>query len=85
MLNELFALKDQTGYMLKKLIANEKESSTNVDRFLRLVHNYTNVKELTAEIIREFVEKIYVHQMAHIRTICRRVYTQVITDNEKSA
>ena len=51
---------------LKKLIAAEKESSLNVDRFLNLVRRYTDVKELTAEIIREFVEKIYVHQTERI-------------------
>jgi len=51
---------------LKKLIAAEKESSINVDRFLALVRKYTDVKELNAEIIREFVEKIYVHQTERI-------------------
>ena len=51
---------------LKRLIDSEKENSINVDRFLSLVRKYTDVKELTAEIIREFVEKIYVHQMERI-------------------
>ena len=37
-----------------------------VDRFLALVRKYTDVKELTAEIIREFVEKIYVYQSERI-------------------
>lgn len=51
---------------LKKLMADEKESSINVDHFLSIVRKYTDVKELNAEIIREFVEKIYVHQMERI-------------------
>ena len=34
----------------------------NVNQFLALVKKYTDVQELTAEIIREFVEKIYVYQ-----------------------
>jgi site-specific DNA recombinase len=51
---------------LKRLIDSEKESSIKVDRFLSLVRKYTDVKELTAEIIREFVEKVYVHQMERI-------------------
>ena len=51
---------------LKRLIDSEKESSINVDRFLSLVCKYTDIKELTAEIIREFVEKVYVHQMERI-------------------
>ena len=51
---------------LKKLIASEKESSVNVDRFIRIVRRHTEVTELAAEIIREFVEKIYVHQSERI-------------------
>ena len=51
---------------LKKLISDEKESSVNVDRFLTLVRKYTDVRDLNAEIIREFVEKIYVHQTERI-------------------
>ena len=51
---------------LKKLISDEKESSVNVDRFLALVRKYTDVRELNAEIIREFVEKIYVYQTERI-------------------
>lgn len=81
---------------LKKLIADEKENSVNVDRFLALVRKYTDVKELTAEIIREFVEKIYVHQseridgqkVQRIRIVwnCIGEFTPpTITDIEKSA
>lgn len=51
---------------LIKLIATEKGNSINADQFLVLVRKYTDVKELTAEIIREFVEKIYVHQSERI-------------------
>ncbi len=51
---------------LNKLIAAEKESSVNVERFLALVRKYTDVKELTAELIREFIEKIYVHNMERV-------------------
>ncbi|MCD8015246.1 MAG: recombinase family protein [Lachnospiraceae bacterium] len=47
---------------LKALIASEKESSANVDAFLSIVRKYTDIQELTAEVIREFVEKIYVYQ-----------------------
>lgn len=51
---------------LKNMIAAEKESSVNIDRFISLVRKHTDVKELNAEIIREFVEKIYVHQSERI-------------------
>lgn len=81
---------------LKRLIESEKESAINVERFLSLVRKYTDVKELTAEIIREFIEKIYVHQMERIdgqkvqriRIVwnCIGEFTPpAITEKEKSA
>ena len=51
---------------LKRLLAEEKNNAVNADRFLALVQKYTDVQELSAEIIREFVEKIYVHQPERI-------------------
>ncbi|SCP98360.1 recombinase family protein [Anaerobium acetethylicum] len=56
---------------LKSAMTSEKESSLGVDHFLALVRKYTDIKELTAEIIREFVEKIYVYKAE--RTDGRRV------------
>ncbi|RXE58726.1 DUF4368 domain-containing protein [Acetivibrio mesophilus] len=47
---------------LKSIMTEDKESTLNVDHFLSLVRKYTDIKELTAEIIREFVEKIYVYK-----------------------
>ena len=43
-----------------------KDGNINVDRFLGLVRKYTDIKELNAEIIREFVDQIYVHQTERI-------------------
>jgi DNA invertase Pin-like site-specific DNA recombinase len=51
---------------LKSIMTEEKESALNVDHFLTLVRKYTDIKELTAEIIREFVEKIYVYKAERI-------------------
>jgi len=51
---------------LRSLIASEKESNVNVERFLGLVRKYTDIQELTAEVIREFVERIYVHKAERI-------------------
>ena len=45
---------------LRVLIADQQESSMNVNRFLTLVRKYTDVRELTSKIIREFVERIEV-------------------------
>jgi site-specific DNA recombinase len=51
---------------LKATIGTVTESSSNVDAFLKLVRKYTVIQELTAEIIREFVEKIYVYKAERI-------------------
>ena len=51
---------------LKSAISSEKESALGVDHFLTLVRKYTDIKELTAEILREFVEKIYVYKAERI-------------------
>lgn len=47
---------------LDSFIARAKEQRLNVDSFLAMVHKYTEIPELTAEIIRSFVEKIEAYQ-----------------------
>ena len=51
---------------LKSIMTEEKESALNVNHFLSLVRKYTDINELTAEVIREFVEKIYVYKAERI-------------------
>lgn len=51
---------------LKDIISSEQTASVNVDWFLSLVRKYTDVQELTAEIIREFVERVYVHKAEYV-------------------
>jgi site-specific DNA recombinase len=51
---------------LKAAIGTVTENASNVDAFLKLVRRYTDIQELTAEIIREFVEKIYVYKAERI-------------------
>lgn len=51
---------------LRGQIAAQQESTVNVDRFLALVRRYTDIRELTPEIIREFVERIEVYQAERI-------------------
>jgi hypothetical protein len=46
--------------VLKNAIDTAKENSLNTDRFLALVKKYTEITELDAEIIREFIDKIIV-------------------------
>lgn len=45
---------------LQILMDGAKQKSMNVEYFLSLVRKYTDIQELTGEIIREFVEKIIV-------------------------
>ena len=45
---------------LKRLISAEKDSVVNVNTFIELVKQRTEIKELTAEVIREYVEKVVV-------------------------
>ena len=45
---------------LDEFITTAKEKSLNAEYFLQLVQKYTDIKELDAKIIREFVEKIIV-------------------------
>ena len=47
-------------------IAAQQESSLNIDRFLALVRRYTDIRELTPEIIREFVDHIEIFKPEQI-------------------
>lgn len=51
---------------LKVAMTAERDSALNVDQFLMLVRRYTDIQELTAVIIREFVEKIFVYKAERI-------------------
>lgn len=51
---------------LHNAISAEKEATVNIDRFLAIVRKYTDIRELSAEIIREFIERIYVHKAERI-------------------
>lgn len=48
--------------VLEAIIADAKEKTANVDSLLEIVHRYTDIQELDAEIIRTFIEKVYVYQ-----------------------
>ncbi|MDU1056565.1 MAG: DUF4368 domain-containing protein [Negativicoccus succinicivorans] len=57
---------------LNRIITTEKESTANADSFLKPVRRYTDLREITPEIIRAFVEKIYVHQTERVNGIKTR-------------
>ena len=47
---------------LEETITKSQEEELNVESFLKLIRKYTDIKELDPEIIRTFVDKIYVEQ-----------------------
>lgn len=47
---------------LQEFIDKSKEQTLNVDSFLKVVRKYTDITELTAEIMRSFVERIDVYK-----------------------
>lgn len=51
---------------LRCSIAAQKESSMNVNSFVSLVRKHTNTQELSAEVIREFVERVEVFQPVRV-------------------
>ena len=77
---------------LQILMDGAKQKSMNVEYFLSLVRKYTDIQELTGEIIREFVEKIIVfkaekmdgHRQQRIQIIYNAIGAVEIP-NEKEA
>ena len=53
---------EQRKIELQEFINKSKEQTLNVDSFLKVVRKYTDITELTAEIIRSFVERIDVYK-----------------------
>ena len=47
---------------LTESINTEKNRMLYADRFLKVVQRYTDIRELTPEILHEFVEKIVIHE-----------------------
>ena len=47
---------------LEKALADYQENADNVDKFIELVHRYTDFTELTTPMIHEFIDKIVVHE-----------------------
>ena len=48
--------------VLRKELSTAKEDADNVTKFMRLVKRYTEIAQLTPEVVREFIEKVIVHQ-----------------------
>ena len=48
--------------ILQKHIEDLKASSTNVERFVTISNKYTDLQDLTPEILRTFIDKIVIHE-----------------------
>lgn len=78
---------------LQDFIDHAKEKSLNAEHFLSLVRKYTDINELDAEIIREFVEKIIVfnaekvddHRTLRIQIIYNCIGVVELPGKEKTA
>ena len=66
---------------LQAFIDDAKETRLNVDSFLSMVRRYTEIPELTPEIIRSFVERIDVQKPEKIPGTRRKAQTIVIVWN----
>lgn len=81
---------------LEAFIEDARQQTINVDSFLSMVRKYTEIPELTAEIIRSFVEKVEVYQPEKIpgtrtkkQTVCIHWNfigaVEIPAENEKTA
>lgn len=59
--NEKISLISKTQ-LLENEINTEQDKLLNTDRFMKCVDKYTDIKELTPEIVREFIDKIVVYE-----------------------
>ncbi|MFT8890078.1 MAG: recombinase family protein [Ethanoligenens sp.] len=59
--DEQKALKDSLPELEAEIEAGSQKA-VNVERFLCIVRKYTDIQELTPEILREFIDKIVIHE-----------------------
>ncbi|MCL2513118.1 MAG: DUF4368 domain-containing protein [Oscillospiraceae bacterium] len=52
---------------LETAIGQANEQTDGAEKFIKLIRSYKNIEELTAEIAREFIEKIIVGEPVYIR------------------
>ena len=48
--------------IVKQEIEDLKAASTNVERFVDIANKYTDLRELTPEVLRTFIERIIIHE-----------------------
>lgn len=63
--DEQFELKQQIKNM-KQIVSEEKTHEMNSDSFLKIVRKYSEIYQITSEILHEFIDKIVVHHRDEI-------------------
>ena len=53
-------------------LSKAQEASVNAEKFMNIVRSHTNFEELTHTLLREFVEKIVVHECSYDENKTRR-------------
>ena len=53
-------------------LSKAQEASVNAERFMNIVRKYTSFEELTHTLLREFIEKIVVHECSYDENKSRR-------------
>ena len=59
--SEQAELTDRVKFLKDELMAVQKETA-DINKFMRLIKRYTEITELNAEIVRTFIDKIYVRK-----------------------
>lgn len=59
--SEQAELTDKVKFLKEELMAVQKETA-DINKFMRLIKRYTEITELNAEIVRTFIDKLYVHK-----------------------
>ena len=57
-------------------ISTGKDTMLNADRFMAVVDRYTDIQKLTPEIVREFIDRIVVHERSE--PYKKKNYTQQV-------
>jgi len=55
--------------VLKQTLDAAKEQNLNIDRFLKIVHKYTELTELSGDVIRNFINRIIVYKAEKINGV----------------
>ena len=64
-------LKDRAA-QLRAELSKEQEATVNAEKFMGIVRKHTSFEELTPTLLREFVEKIVVHECSYDENKNRR-------------